>query len=196
QKKNFSTEVAPAMQAHAFRFMVPITSSLRLVRAAALASATLAVAAASAAQPAITLKPLGVGGVVSAPLHAASPHDSSGRLFVVSQEGVIKIYKNGAYLPTPFLDISSLVTYHEEQGLLSMDFNPNYATNGYFYVYYVDNLTTPGLVTIARYSVSAGNPDIADPTSAQIILVIPNPFDDTHRGGRLEFGPDGYLYAG
>ena len=147
------------------------------------------------AQPAITLTPLGTGGVVSAPLHAASPNDGSGRIFVVSQEGVIKIFQGGAYLSTPFLDISSLVTFNDEQGLLSMEFHPDYVDNGWFYVYYVDNLTTPGSVTIARYTVSS-DPNVADPSSAQIVLVVPNPFDDTHRGGRLEFGPDGYLYAG
>jgi len=147
------------------------------------------------AQPAITLTPLGTGGVVSAPLHAASPNDGSGRIFVVSQEGVIKIFQGGAYLSTPFLDISSLVTFNDEQGLLSMEFHPDYADNGWFYVYYVDNLTTPGSVTIARYTVSS-DPNVADPSSAQIVLVVPNPFDDTHRGGRLEFGPDGFLYAG
>jgi glucose/arabinose dehydrogenase len=168
----------------------------RTAPAAVLAAAVWLAAAAALAQPAITLTPLGATGVVAAPLHVASPHDGTGRLFVVSQEGLIQIWKNGAYLATPFLDITSLVTYNDEQGLLSMDFHPDYATNGYFYVYYVDKLTTPGSVTIARYSVSAGNPDVADPASAQIVLVIPNPFDDTHRGGRLEFGPDGYLYAG
>jgi len=170
--------------------------SVRFLRHAVLAVCAAAVlSGAAVAQPSITLTPLGAGGTVAAPLHVASPHDGSGRIFVVSQEGVIKIFQNGAYLATPFLDISSLVTYNDEQGLLSMDFHPDYADNGWFYVYYVDNLTTPGSVTIARYSVSS-DPNVADPGSAQIILVIPNPFDDTHRGGRLEFGPDGYLYAG
>jgi len=159
------------------------------------AAAFVAVPSGALAQPAITLTPLGTGGVVSAPLHAASPNDGSGRIFVVSQEGVIKIFQGGAYLSTPFLDISSLVTFNDEQGLLSMEFHPDYVDNGWFYVYYVDNLTTPGSVTIARYTVSS-DPNVADPSSAQIVLVVPNPFDDTHRGGRLEFGPDGYLYAG
>ena len=159
------------------------------------AAAFVAVPSGALAQPAITLTPLGTGGVVSAPLHAASPNDGSGRIFVVSQEGVIKIFQGGAYLSTPFLDISSLVTFNDEQGLLSMEFHPDYVDNGWFYVYYVDNLTTPGSVTIARYTVSS-DPNVADPGSAQIVLVVPNPFDDTHRGGRLEFGPDGYLYAG
>jgi len=159
------------------------------------AAALVAAPSGALAQPAITLTPLGTGGVVSAPLHAASPNDGSGRIFVVSQEGVIKIFQGGAYLSTPFLDISSLVTFNDEQGLLSMEFHPDYVDNGWFYVYYVDNLTTPGSVTIARYTVSS-DPNVADPSSAQIVLVVPNPFDDTHRGGRLEFGPDGYLYAG
>jgi glucose/arabinose dehydrogenase len=177
--------------------MSAVLTPSRLVRAVVLAGfAAAALAAAAAAQPAITLTPLGSGGIVSAPLHVANAHDGSGRIFVVSQEGIIKVYKNGAYLSTPFLDVTSLVTYEDEQGLLSMDFDPNYTTNGYFYVYYVDKLTTPGSVTIARYSVSAGDPDVADPNSALIILVIPNPFDDTHRGGRLEFGPDHLLYIG
>ena len=173
------------------------STPVRLVLLAGLMAAAAFVAAppGALAQPAITLTPLGTGGVVSAPLHAASPNDGSGRIFVVSQEGVIKIFQGGAYLSTPFLDISSLVTFNDEQGLLSMDFHPDYVDNGWFYVYYVDNLTTPGSVTIARYTVSS-DPNVADPSSAQIVLVVPNPFDDTHRGGRLEFGPDGYLYAG
>jgi len=185
------------MQQQAFRPMTAEISPSRFLRLAALAVLAGAVVSGTAlAQPAITLTPLNTGGFVNAPLHVATPDDGTGRLFVVSQEGVIQIYANGSYLATPFLDITSLVTYNDEQGLLSMDFHPNYATNGYFYVYYVDNLTTPGLVTIARYSVSAADPNVADPASAQIVLKIPNPFDDTHRGGRLEFGPDGYLYAG
>ena len=132
------------------------------------ATAFFVLAAAALAQPAITLTPLGTGGVVSAPLHVTSPNDGSGRIFVVSQEGVIKIFHNGAYLSAPFLDISSLVTYEDEQGLLSMVFHPDYADNGWFYVYYVDNLTTPGSVTIARYTVSS-DPNVADPSSAQIV---------------------------
>jgi len=168
----------------------------RHVRGAVLGVCAALAAAIASAQPSITLTPLGSSGNVSAPLHVATPNDDTGRLFVVSQEGVIKIFANGDYLATPFLDITSLVTYGDEQGLLSMAFHPHYATNGFFYVYYVDKLTTPGSVTIARYSVSAANPNVADPASAQIVLVIPNPLDDTHRGGRLEFGPDELLYAG
>ena len=83
------------------------------------------------------------------------------RLFIVEQGGTIRIFKNGALLPTPFLDIASLTSDGSEQGLLSMAFDPDYATNGLFYVYYTDDIATPGDITLARYSVSA-NPDVAD----------------------------------
>ncbi len=145
--------------------------------------------------PAIMFTPL--PGSVSSPMQVANAGDGSGRLFVVEQAGTIHLYKNGALLATPFLDIHTLVTCCGEQGLLSMAFHPDYATNGYFYVYYINKLATPGDITIARYSVSAGDPDVADPNSAQILLVIPHPTNSNHNGGQLFFGPaDGYLYIG
>ncbi len=135
-------------------------------------------------------------GTLSSPVHIANAGDGSGRLFVVEQAGTIRIYKNGALLATPFLDISGLVTCCGEQGLLSVAFHPKYASNGYFYVYYVNTLVSPGDITIARYHVSA-NPDVADPASAQIVLVVPHPTNANHNGGQLYFSPtDGYLYVG
>ena len=145
--------------------------------------------------PAITLT--GLPGNVSSPMFVANANDGSGRLFVVEQAGTIKIYKNGALLATPFLNISSLVQCCGEQGLLSMAFHPDYASNGYFYVYYINNIASPGDITIARYSVSSDNADVADPASAQILIVVPHPTNSNHNGGQLFFGPnDGYLYAG
>lgn len=136
-------------------------------------------------------------GTVSSPMMVTNAHDGSDRLFVVEQAGTIRIYENGALLSTPFLDISSLVTCCGEQGLLSMAFHPDYATNGYFYVYYIDNIASPGDITIARYSVSAGDANVADPGSALILLVVPHPTNSNHNGGQLFFGPtDGYLYIG
>src|SRR5207249_3373189 len=65
--------------------------------------------------------------------------------------------------------------------------------NGFFYVYY----TKPsGDVTIARYSVSGSDADLADAGSAVILLTIPHSTFSNHDGGQLAFGPDGYLYAG
>ncbi len=136
-------------------------------------------------------------GSLSSPVHVTNAHDGSGRLFVVQQTGQIRIFKDGAFLSTPFLDVSSLINCCGEQGLLSVAFHPNYASNGYFYVYYINNLVSPGDITIARYTVSSGDPDVADPTSALILLVIPHPVNTNHYGGQLFFGPtDGYLYLG
>ena len=123
-----------------------------------------------------------------------APNDPS-RLFIVQQNGAIRIFENGALLPTPFLNIGSLTSDGPEQGLLSMAFDPDYETTGHFWVYYTDDIATPGDITIARYTVSA-NPDVANPDSALIVLVIPHPVNANHNGGLLVFGPDGYLYVG
>src|SRR5262249_37544231 len=47
---------------------------------------------------------------------------------------------------------------------------------------------------IARYQVSS-DANVADPTSAKILLTIPG-YEPNHNSGMLAFGPDGYLYIG
>jgi glucose/arabinose dehydrogenase len=145
---------------------------------------------AAAAAPSITLVPVasGLADIVAA-THAG---DGSGRLFITLQDGQIVIFDGSQVLGTPFLDISSLVRCCGEEGLLSVAFHPNYPVNGFFYVYYVNN---SGNLVVARYHVS-GNPNVADPASAAILLVIPHPTNSNHNGGQLQFGPDGYLYIG
>ncbi len=127
----------------------------------------------------------------SLPIQATHAGDGSLRLFVVEQGGAIRIVKNGAVLPTPFINLSNLVVAGGERGLLGLAFHPNYKTNGYFYVNYTR--AGDGATVIARYSVSGANPDVADPASAVILLTIDQPFPN-HNGGQLLFGPDGYLY--
>ncbi|MEO8733375.1 MAG: PQQ-dependent sugar dehydrogenase, partial [Flavobacteriales bacterium] len=80
-----------------------------------------------------------------------------------------------------------------EQGLLSIAFDPEYATNGYFYVYYIHGAGT-GTSRISRFQVSA-DPNVADATSEVILFTQSQPFTN-HNGGCLQFGPDGYLYCG
>ncbi len=134
-----------------------------------------------------------VGGL-SNPVDIAAPPDGSGRLFVVQSGGAIRIIENGTLLSTPFLSLdSSIVLSGGEQGLLSLAFHPNYAANGLFFVYYTAS-SPSGAVTIARYSRSTGNPRVANPTSGTILLQIPHDSFTNHNGGKLLFGPDGYLY--
>ncbi|HEX7421320.1 MAG TPA: PQQ-dependent sugar dehydrogenase, partial [Thermoanaerobaculia bacterium] len=123
----------------------------------------------------------------------AITHASDSRIFVTLQGGQIVIYDGTRVLPTPFLDIQNLVTCCDERGLLSVAFHPQYRDNGLFFVYYVDRNTD---VTIARYRVSSTDPNRADPNSAQILLTINHRDYGNHNGGQLQFGPDGYLYAG
>lgn len=124
----------------------------------------------------------------TAPVEITHANDS--RMFVVQQNGIIKIIQpNGSVNSANFLDISSKITYGGERGLLGLAFHPQYSTNGYFFVYYND---TSGNITVARYTRSS-NPDVADAATEKIILNQPKPFDN-HNGGSIHFAPDGYLW--
>lgn len=150
--------------------------------------------------PELALVPLAGAEDVVRPLQATHAGDGSGRLFIVEQAGKIQIIANGERLDTPFLDISDRVTTRGECGLLSMAFPPDYATGGYFFVYYnhVDDLIGPTEkacdTVIARFRVSADG-NVADPNSEERILTVDQPFNN-HNGGQIAFGPDGHLYIG
>jgi glucose/arabinose dehydrogenase len=118
-------------------------------------------------------------------------HANDNRLFIVEQDGVIKIVDNqGNTNATPFLDINARVrSTGNEQGLLGLAFDPNYATNNRFYVHYTNN---SGNTVIARFTTST-NPDIADVSSEEILLTVSQPYIN-HNGGSIVFGDDGYLY--
>lgn len=113
------------------------------------------------------------------------------RLFIVDKGGTIRIVKDGALLPDPFLDIHALVSTRAEQGLLGLAFPPDYATSNRFVVHYTD---VNGDTRIAFYQVSS-DPDRADPASEAVILTLDQP-GPGHNGGQITFGPDGYLWIG
>jgi len=118
--------------------------------------------------------------------------DGSGRLFVVEKLGHIHIIENGQLVEIPFLNIEDRVdSGSNEQGLLGLAFHPDYVQNGYFFVNYTGK---GGDTFISRFQVS-GDPKVADPSSEVNLLRINQPFPN-HNGGTLQFGPDGYLYAG
>lgn len=113
------------------------------------------------------------------------------RLFIVEKGGRIKILNaDGSVNPENFLDISGQISTDSERGLLGLTFHPDYANNGFFYVYYSK---VNGDSQISRFSVDIGNPDLADPTSELLLLDIMQPYSN-HNGGCIAFGPDGYLY--
>ena len=132
------------------------------------------------------------------PVHVADPGDGSGRLFVVEQQGRVRIVRDGEALPEPFLDIVDLVNSDgNEQGLLSIAFHPDYAANGTFFVGYTATATgdSVGDNTVARYRVAADDPDRADPVSGEVLLAVSDRYAN-HNGGLVLFGPDGRLYVG
>jgi glucose/arabinose dehydrogenase len=126
------------------------------------------------------------------PVYLTSAPDGSGRLFVLEQPGRIRVIKNGALLPTPFLDITDMTSKGGEQGLLGLAFHPSFKTNGLFYV----DFTIPqGDTAINQFRVSPTNPDVAVKSSSKRIITIDQPFDN-HNGGMITFDRAGYLFIG
>ena len=135
---------------------------------------------------------------LNSPVYVTDAGDGSGRLFIVEQQGRILILQNGVILPTPFLDIRSLVASGGERGLLSVAFHPQYKTNGIFVVNYTRDSSNPadmGDTVIARYTASPPTTDRANPESRTVLLTIDQP-QPNHNGGLVKFGPDGFLYIG
>lgn len=136
--------------------------------------------------------------VADSPVAFMSAHDGTDRMFIVERSGVIKIFKNGVVLPTPFLDISSQVATTHEQGLLGLAFSPEFANDGRFFVYFT--FDEPGAtfgqqpMRLVRFQVS-DNPDLADISSMQIITNI-SQTTIYHKGGHIAFGQDANLYIG
>jgi glucose/arabinose dehydrogenase len=133
-----------------------------------------------------------VGTGFNQPLFVAPVPDGSGRVFVVERPGRVRILNpaTGTVAATAFLDISTQTTTDSERGLLGFATAPDFAASGIFYVY-LTNLA--GDSELRRYRTPAGNRDVADPASGDLILTFAQPFAN-HNGGWLGFGPDGLLY--
>jgi glucose/arabinose dehydrogenase len=125
------------------------------------------------------------------PVSVTHAGDHSGRLFITLQEGTVIIFDGTRTLPTPFLDVTSLVSCCGERGLLSVAFHPDYSKNGLFFINYTDK---QGDTVISRYKVTA-DPNVADSKSGAQLLKIDQPYAN-HNGGQLQFGPDRFLYIG
>ncbi len=142
----------------------------------------------SSAIPAIQISHF-AGGFAS-PIGVANAADGTNRLFVIEQEGIVKIVAAAeTVLPTPFLDIRERVLGGGERGLLGIAFHPSFESNGRFFVHYNNN---SGAHVISEFGMT-GNPNVANPASERILLTFSQPFGN-HNGGQMNFGPDGFLY--
>ena len=119
---------------------------------------------------------------LDSPVHVTAPRNQPGRLYVVEQNGRIRIVQNGRVTGT-LLDIRSQVACCGEQGLLSVAFHPRYARNGKYYVDFTDRR---GDTRVVEYR---GGRRLRQ------ILFVDQPYAN-HNGGQLAFGPDGRLYVG
>ncbi|MFL5908508.1 MAG: PQQ-dependent sugar dehydrogenase [Solirubrobacterales bacterium] len=159
------------------------------VRIALLAGCLFALGAASRAE-AVSLQSIGT---FNSPIYMTSPPGDP-RLFVVERGGTIQVLHDG--VKAQFLDISALTTTDGERGLLSMAFDPNYATNGLFYVDYTGDGTDSGGalgdIHIDEFHVG-GDPNAANPASRRTVWTFSHGASN-HNGGQLQFGKDGLLY--
>jgi Glucose / Sorbosone dehydrogenase len=132
-------------------------------------------------------------GEFDSPTYVTSDPDDPNRLFVVEQDGRIRLTEGG--VTTTFLDIDEIVRSGGEmpgggeEGLLSMAFSADYASDDLFYVYYTNASSN---LVIAEFESSG---DTTDPATRRQVLEIPHPGQGNHNGGQLQLGPDGYLYA-
>ena len=129
----------------------------------------------------------------SQPIAISAPNDGSGRVFIVERCDDIVIVENGSVLPTPFVSIDTACS--SEQGILGLAFDPDYATNGTFYVTYTapdsdSQIGASNDQVLARYTVSS-DPNVANP-DGEVILRVPD-IADNHNGGDLHFDSQGYL---
>ena len=181
----------------------PISRGVSIAFAAAL-FAVLVILLAGATRGTAKPPPTGTGdggvalkqiGNFNQPVYAATAPGKANRklIFVVERGGAVRVIRNGKTLDRPFLDISSLLEIDfAERGLLSIAFDPGYAKNRRFYVYYT--AAPAGDVTVAQYRRPEDSKVVADPDSAREVISIPHASAPNHNGGEVTFGPDGNMW--
>ncbi len=136
------------------------------------------------------------------PTEIQNANDGSNRLFVVEQRGRIEVFSNQSNVTNTsnFLDITDRVRFRngQEVGLLGLAFHPQYTSNGYIYVYYTTDSPANGIsvrMVLSRFSVNpSNNNDVLEDSEQVIFQFDKNQNNSNHNGGKIAFGPDGYLY--
>ena len=129
------------------------------------------------------------------PIEMVNAGDGTNRLFVAQQRGLIYVFQNSPTVSSrkTFMDLTGVVSATgSETGLLGIAFHPDYENNRYLYLSYT--FDSSGLRSrIVRFEASSSNPDTALRSTQKILLTLAQPFSN-HNGGKIAFGPDGYLY--
>jgi glucose/arabinose dehydrogenase len=136
-----------------------------------------------------------VTGGLSSPLGVVNAGDGSGRLFIVQRGGKVRVVVGTTLQAASFLDAGSRIVSGGERGLLGLAFHPNFAANGYVYIYYTR--ASDGDIILSRLTAANPGRTYASLGTEKIMLRIEHSAHDNHNGGSLAFGPDdGYLYIG
>jgi len=153
---------------------------------------------------------------LSAPLYGVNPPGDSTRLFVLEQNGLVRVIQNGTMLATPALNIQSLVApplnpgnANDERGLLGLAFNPGFndpSSPGFrtLYTYNSEAIGSPTYPApngatqtyqnaVNEWKISASDPNVIDPASRREIISFGKNAAN-HNGGTVAYGPDGYMY--
>jgi len=125
---------------------------------------------------------------LDSPVGIASTPSEPDRLYVVEQPGTVRVLDVARLEQDPFLDVTGQVVSGGEQGLLSLAFDPDYASNRLFYVDYTDR---QGDTRVVQYEAVPGRA----PVRRRELLFVDQPYSN-HNCGQLAFGPDGRLYVG
>lgn len=129
-----------------------------------------------------------VSGLSSPTSMAVAP---DGRVFVCEERGSVRVIKNGALLPAPFVTVNADTS--SERGLLGITFDPNFSSNNFVYLFY----TPPPPIIHHRIVRITAAGDVAVPGSEVLLFELDNEgLGNNHCGGAIHFGPDGKLYAG
>ena len=117
---------------------------------------------------------------------------ATNKMYAVEQTGKIYLINN-LQNKSLFLDLSKKISVSvtpDERGLLGMVFDPNFQSNGFFYVSYID---TENYSVVSRFRLSE-NKDEVDIESEKKLIYFEQPFNN-HNGSHLDFNPiDNYVY--
>lgn len=135
-----------------------------------------------------------IGRPLLLPVAVTHAGDGSGRLFVSEQHGRIIVWDGDHFLPRPMLDISHKVGCCGERGFYAVAFHPDFSNNGFFFVSYIEGTREIiGKSVVSRFRVSPDDPNVADPSSEEVLFELEQP-NGGHNAGQIQFGPDGMLY--
>lgn len=116
------------------------------------------------------------------------------RFYACNKLGRVYVVDGGSLVTPPFLDLSAQVTDAGENGMLGIALDPDFASNGFVYLSYTTLGQGSGDSVVSRFTVSATDPNLADPASEVILFGPLRQNTLGHKSGGLRFGPDGMLY--